>query len=204
LGSVVATTRWTSSSIYAWCSPISIDGLLLLSPRRLPVRMSIFSLLSVLASFMLLALDVVTIISYHNTSLDSYIYVVDFFLVVKVNLCITKLLLFPTICWITFTCIPWTRPSDRQPGSQTSHADKLWTPQATDMWGRIVWWLGHGTDPCSGSCGLRTSDWVRFVRWGDAARRRRGCHGGSAWTCQSAEAQLVVVGPRALESFDTN
>ena len=30
LGSVVATDRWTSSSVYARCSPISIDGLCLL------------------------------------------------------------------------------------------------------------------------------------------------------------------------------
>ena len=36
LGSAVATTRWTSSSLYARCSPIYIDGLLPLLPHRQP------------------------------------------------------------------------------------------------------------------------------------------------------------------------
>jgi len=34
LGSAVATARWTSFSHYARCSPISVDGLLLLLPSR--------------------------------------------------------------------------------------------------------------------------------------------------------------------------
>ena len=38
LGSAVATARWTSSSHYARCSPISVDGLLLLLLLLLPSR----------------------------------------------------------------------------------------------------------------------------------------------------------------------
>jgi len=80
------------------------------------------------------------------------------------------------------------------------------------MWGRIIWWLGHGTDSCGGggraigrprgrvraqshnaSAAWEWEPWRGGSR-GDAARRSRGCHGGSAWTCQSAEpAQLLVV-----------
>jgi hypothetical protein len=42
LGSAVATARWTSSSFYARCSPISIAGLLL-SSRRQPHCKDVYS-----------------------------------------------------------------------------------------------------------------------------------------------------------------
>jgi len=100
-GSVVATARWTSSSHYARCSPISIDDLrfFLLPSRRQPtVRMSILSLLFGFISFLLLALDsvnliqIVVLVSIHI----SVIHVVSLFLVVGINLYIAKLLLFST------------------------------------------------------------------------------------------------------------
>jgi len=81
-----------SSSLYVRCSPISVDGLLLL-------LMSTFSLLLFgLISFLFLALDPVNLSQ--NVVLVlihiSVIHVVSLFLVVGINLCITKLLLFPT------------------------------------------------------------------------------------------------------------
>ena len=105
LGSTVATARWTSSSHYTRCSPISIDGLLFfffffLHADNPTVRMSILSLLFGFISFLLLALDpvnliqIVVLVSIHI----SVIHIVSLFLAVRINLCIAKLLLFPTLC----------------------------------------------------------------------------------------------------------
>jgi hypothetical protein len=101
LESVVATARWTSSSLYVQCLPISVDGPFLLLPSRQqpPVRMSTFSLLFALISFLLLALDLVNLSQIVVLVLIhiSVIHVVSLFLVVGINLCIAKLLLFPTL-----------------------------------------------------------------------------------------------------------
>ena len=103
LGSAVVTARWTSSSHYARCSPISIDGLLLLPSCRQPHCKNVYLfLLFGFISFLLLALDpmnliqIVVLILIHI----SVIHVVTLFLIVRINSCITKLLLFPT----TLTC----------------------------------------------------------------------------------------------------
>jgi len=63
------------------------------------IRMSILSLLFGLISFLLLALDPVNLIQIVVLVLIhiSVIHVVSLFLVVRINLCIAKLLLFPTI-----------------------------------------------------------------------------------------------------------
>jgi hypothetical protein len=63
------------------------------------VKMSILSLLFVLASFLLLALDGVTLSQIVVLVLNhiSMFHVVGLFLIVGINLCIAKSLLFPTI-----------------------------------------------------------------------------------------------------------
>jgi hypothetical protein len=63
------------------------------------VRMFILSLLFVLASFLLLALDGVTLSQIIVLVLNhiSMFHVVGLFLIVRINLCIAKSLLFPTI-----------------------------------------------------------------------------------------------------------
>jgi hypothetical protein len=63
------------------------------------VRMFILLLLFVLTSFLLLALDDVTlsqivVLVFNHISM---FHVVDLFLIVRINLCIAKLLLFPTV-----------------------------------------------------------------------------------------------------------
>ena len=97
------TVRWTSSSLYAsvrrsssticfvfFCSTASTDNL--------TVRMSILSLLFVLMFLLLLALESsnlpwVTVLVLNHTST---IHAVVLFLIVEINLRVTKLLLFPT------------------------------------------------------------------------------------------------------------
>ena len=80
LGSAFANARWTSSSSTS------------------TIRMSIFSLLFVLASFLLLALNAVTLSQIVVLVLIhiSVIHVFGIFLFVGINLYIAKLLLFPT------------------------------------------------------------------------------------------------------------
>ena len=103
LGSVVATTRWTSSSLYVsvcrspstfcfvfFCAIASADN-----PT---VRMSILSMLFLLMFLLLLALEsstlsqIVVLVINHSP----LVYIVVLFLIVGINLCITKLLLFST------------------------------------------------------------------------------------------------------------
>ena len=88
LGSDIATARWMSSSHYA-------------DVRRSPSTVFVFFLffLRVDRSFLLLALDPVNLIQIVVLVLIhiSVIHVVSLFLVVGINLCIAKLLLFPTI-----------------------------------------------------------------------------------------------------------
>jgi len=106
LGSIVATARRTSSSLYARCSPISIDGLLLLPLCRQPYYKDVFLLLVVRSrnlSFLLLALDAM-ILSQILVLVLIYIYVIHvigLFLIVEINLYIAKLLLFPTLMCAT-------------------------------------------------------------------------------------------------------
>jgi len=97
------TARWTTSSLYAsvrrssstvcfviFCATASADNL--------TVRMSIISLLFVLMFLMLLALEssnlprVIVLVLNHT----SMIHIVVLFLIVEINLRVTKLLLFPT------------------------------------------------------------------------------------------------------------
>ena len=97
------TARWTTSSLYAsvrrssstvcfviFCATASADNL--------TVRMSIISLLFVLMFLLLLALEssnlprVIVLVLNHT----SMIHVVVLFLIVEINLRVTKLLLFPT------------------------------------------------------------------------------------------------------------
>ena len=97
------TARWTTSSLYAsvrrssstvcfviFCATASADNL--------TVRMSIISLLFVLMFLMLLALEssnlprVIVLVLSHT----SMIHAVVLFIIVEINLRVTKLLLFPT------------------------------------------------------------------------------------------------------------
>ena len=97
------TVRWTSSSLYAsvrrssstvcfvfFCATASADNL--------TVRMSILSLLFVLMFLLLLALEssnlprVIVLVLNHTST----IHAVVLFLIVEINLRVTKLLLFPT------------------------------------------------------------------------------------------------------------
>ena len=73
-GSAAATARWTSSSLYVRCSPISIDGLLLLPPRRQSHCKYVY-LLSVVRSrmFSVASTRCHEFVSDHSASLDSYI-----------------------------------------------------------------------------------------------------------------------------------
>ena len=74
LGSAIATARWTSSSLYAWCSPIFIDDLLLLPPRRQPQCKDVYLLLVVCSRILSVASTRYRdFVSDHSASLDSYI-----------------------------------------------------------------------------------------------------------------------------------
>ena len=99
LENVVSTARWTSSSHYARCSPISIDSLLLLPSRRQLHCKDVYHL-------SVIRFHILSVPSTRSRELDSnrnaslihisVIHVVSLFLVVGINLCIAKLLLFPT------------------------------------------------------------------------------------------------------------
>jgi len=100
LGSTVATARWTSSSHYARRSrSTSTVFVFFLRTDNPTVRMSILSLLFGFISFLLLAIDPVNLIQIVVLVLIhiSVIHVVSLFIVVGINLCIAKLILFPTI-----------------------------------------------------------------------------------------------------------
>ena len=103
LGSTIVTVRWTSSSLYAsvcrsssticfvfFCDTASADNL--------TIRMSILSLLFVLMCLLLLALEssnlprVIVLVLNHTSTIHAAV----LFLIVEINLRVTKLLLFPT------------------------------------------------------------------------------------------------------------
>ena len=94
-----ATARWTSSSLYAGVCLSSSTVYFTYSSADIPtVRMSTLSLLFVLALLMLLALEslslsqIVVLVLNHTPM----IHAVVLFLIVEINLRVTKLLLFPT------------------------------------------------------------------------------------------------------------
>jgi len=76
LGRALVTARWTSSSLYALCSPISVDSLLLLPPsRRQPHCKDVFPL-SVVRSHIISVASTKSreFDSNCSASFDSYIY----------------------------------------------------------------------------------------------------------------------------------
>jgi hypothetical protein len=108
LGSAVAIARWTFfENIFPMNVAYTLRSVFADLHRRsssffastTPLRMFILSLLFVLASFLLLALDGVTLSQIIMLVLNhiSMFHVVGLFLIVGINLCIIKSLLFPTI-----------------------------------------------------------------------------------------------------------
>ena len=103
LGSVVVIARWMSSSLYAsvhesLLTVCFVYFCALSSAKNLTVRMPTLSLLFILVFLRLLALEslslprIVVLVLNHTPM----IHVVFLFLNIGINLCVTKLLLFPT------------------------------------------------------------------------------------------------------------